>query len=421
MTDERIDQSGYLELVRGNVNFRRLWLGNIISLLGDWFNFIALINVVGGLTNSPLALGIVFVAKMLPSALASPVAGIIVDRFDRRQLMIAADVLRAIAVTGLIYADAIASVSLVYVLTVVQVVISSVFQPAQSASIPNVTTRRELLTANALMAASWSVMLAIGAAAGGVATSLFGARAVFAVDALSYLVSAYFIFRTVIPQDTGSHARGPILRVAHREMVEGWSYLRSHGGVARISFAKATWAIGGGALVYMLAIAGEKIDPGAKDVAIGILFAARGIGTGIGPVIVRRYFSDRDRWPLVLGGCIVFSGAGYLLFGLMPWSYMLAGLVVAAHASSGANWVLATVMLQERTADRYRGRVFATEWLLVMGADTVSILAASAILEWDVLSLRATVATFALIMVATGTIWLRVVVPRERSLAHEDA
>ncbi|MDX1741580.1 MAG: MFS transporter, partial [Rhodothermales bacterium] len=296
-------------------------------------------------------------------------------------------------------------------------VISSVFQPAQSASLPNITSPRELLTANALMAASWSVMLAIGAAAGGVATSLFGARAVFAVDALSYLVSAYFIFRTVIPQDTAGRATGPILRVAHREMVEGWNYLRSHGGVARISFAKATWAIGGGALVYMLAIAGQKIDPAAADVAIGILFAARGIGTGIGPVIVRRYFSDRRRWPLVLGGCIMFSGAGYLLFGLLPWSYLLAGLVVAAHASSGANWVLATVLLQERTVDRYRGRVFATEWLLVMGADTVSILAASAILEWQLLSLRATMALFALVMVVTGAIWLRIVVPRERSSA----
>ncbi len=414
MTDGTHEQSGYLELVRTNVNFRRLWFGNIISLLGDWFNFIALINVVGGLTNSPLALGIIFIAKMLPAAVASPVAGLMVDRFNRRQLMIAADVLRAVAVAGLIYADASSNVALVYVLTVVQVVISAVFQPAQTASIPNITKPRELLTANALMAASWSVMLALGAAAGGVATSLFGSKVVFALDAGTYLLSAFFIFRTVIPQEVGITSSGSILRVAHREMLGGWRYLRSHAGVLRISLAKATWAIGGGALVYMLALAGEKIDAGAQDVAIGVLFAARGVGTGIGPVIVRRYFSDRRRWPTVLGACMVFSGLGYAVFGLLPWSYGLALIVVAAHASSGANWVLATVMLQERTADQYRGRVFATEWLLVMAADTVSILAASLLLEWEVLTLRACIVLFAIILVLSGILWLRMIVPREQ-------
>lgn len=408
--------SGYLELVRRNVNFRRLWIGNVISLLGDWFNFIALIHVVGGLTNSPLALGVVFIAKMLPSAVASPVAGLIVDRFDRRRLMIGADVLRAVVVAGLIYADVIASVALVYLLTVVQVVISSVFQPAQSASIPNITAPRELLTANALMAVSWSVMLAIGAAAGGVVTALYGSRVVFALDALSYLVSAVFIVRTAIPQETDESPRGPVLKVAYREIVEGWRYLRSHGGVGRISLAKAAWATGGGALVYMLALAGERIDPQAQDVAIGVLFAARGVGTGIGPIIVRRYFGDRLRWPVVLGGCMIFSGLVYALFGILPWSYLMVLLVVAAHTSSGANWVLATVMLQERTVDRYRGRVFATEWLLVMGADATSILAASLVLEYSLLPLRASMFLFATVLVLSGILWLRIVVPREAAL-----
>ncbi len=413
MTDAKHEQSGYFELIRNNVHFRRLWIGNVVSLLGDWFNFIALINVVGGLTNSPLALGIIFIAKMLPAALASPVAGLLVDRFDRRRLMIGSDLLRAVAVAGLIYADVAGSVALVYVLTVLQVVISSVFQPAQSASIPNVTSPRELLTANALMAASWSVMLAIGAAVGGVITSLYGSTVVFAVDAMTYLVSAVFILRARIPQETADVSSGSLIRAAHREMVEGWRYLRAHGGVARISFAKAIWAIGGGALVYMLALAGAEIDPEAQDIAIGVLFAARGIGTGIGPVVVRTYFSKREQWPALLGLCMAFSGAGYVVFGLLPWSYGLALLVAAAHASSGANWVLATVMLQERTVDRYRGRVFATEWLLVMAADTVSILAAAVLLELQLVTLRGAVVGFAVLLLVSGILWVRIVAPRE--------
>lgn len=403
-----------LSLVRRNADFRRLWLGNIISLLGDWFNFIALISVIGEMTGSPFALGVVFIAKMLPAAIASPVAGLLVDRFDRRRLMIISDVVRAVIVAGLIYADQISSVGLVYLLTVCQVIVSAVFQPAQSAALPNVTTREELLTANTLMAASWSVMLALGAALGGFATAAFGPRIVFAVDSASYLVSAWFIYRTVIPQTSAEGFGGSLLKTAAAEIVSGWRFLRSHGRIARISTAKATWALAGGALVYMLALAGEAIDPDSKDIAIGALFAARGVGTGIGPVLARRFFADRRTWPILLGSCVAFSGAVYALFGFLPWSYALVLLVVVAHSASGANWVLATVMLQERTDDIFRGRVFATEWLLVMLADTVSILVASLLLETGTIGLRAAFGVFGCTMIGFGLAWLRIVVPLER-------
>ena len=123
----------------------------------------------------------------------------------------------------------------------------------------------------------------------------------------------------------------------------------------------------------MLALVGERIDPDAPDVALGVLFAARGLGTGIGPIVARRVLVDRTAWPMVLGACVLFSGLCYAGFAQLPWSYWMCLLVLVSHASSGANWVLATVLMQERTEDRFRGRVFSTEWLLVMLADTVSI------------------------------------------------
>ncbi len=413
-TDE-IRQPGYVELIRSNVHFRRLWISNVISLLGDWFNFIALINVIGSLTGSPFALGLIFIAKMLPVALVSPVAGLIVDRFDRRHLMILSDLVRAAVVALLVLADYLESTVFVYTLIVLQVVVSAVFQPAQSASIPNVTSRSELLTANTLMAASWSVMLAIGAALGGVATALFGARIVFVIDAISYVVSAYFLYRAVIPQESAGGFSGGIFRTANREIIEGWRYLMAHGPIARIATAKATWALAGGALVYMLTLAGSNIDPGSADVAIGVLFAARGVGTGIGPVFARHTFRDKTRWPAVLGGCVVFSGIVYTIFGALPWGYGLALLVIIAHSASGANWVLASVLLQERTVDRYRGRVFATEWLLVMIADTLSILGGSLLLEHGILSVRQGFLLFAVLQAVLGMLWLWAVIPREKA------
>lgn len=413
--DVRIaDHVGYWELIRGNVNFRRLWLGNLISLLGDWFNTIALYTLVAQLTGSPFALGAVFITKMLPWALASPFAGLVVDRFNRRQLMIASDVLRGVVVLGLLVVDEPREVYLVYVITTLQVVIGSVFQPAKSASLPNITSARELLTANTIMAATWSVMLAAGAALGGLATEWLGVKAVFLIDSLTYIVSAYFIFRTDIPQKTEAPAPGGLVVRAFQDILEGWRHLVSHPRVGRIAFAKATWAVAGGGLVFMLTLLGERLSPEAQAVGIGVLFATRGLGTGVGPVVARAAFKDQVHWPLVLGGCIVVSGVFYAAIGYLPWTYAVTALVLVAHAASGANWVLASVLLQQRTVDRFRGRVFATEWLLVMFAESVSILVASMSIEMGILDLRGAFRGFGILQFACGAAWLLLIVPRER-------
>ena len=138
---------GYIQLVRQNTMFRRLWFGNIVSLLGDWFNTIALYALVLELTGSELALGAVFIAKMLPSGLASPVAGLLVDRFNRRRVMIGADLIRAVVVLGFLLVDDASEVWLLYVFIVAQTVAGSVFRPAQNSSVPNLTAENELVTA----------------------------------------------------------------------------------------------------------------------------------------------------------------------------------------------------------------------------------------------------------------------------------
>jgi MFS family permease len=413
------EQAGYWELIGGNVNFRRLWIGNLISLLGDWFNTIALYTLVSKLTGSPFALGAVFITKMLPWALASPLAGVVVDRYNRRRLMIGADVLRAVVVLGFLTIDTPSEVPLLYLLLAAQVVIGAVFQPAKSASLPNVTTPRELLTANALMSATWSTMLAVGAALGGLATQWLGTTAVFWIDSATYLVSAVFIVGTRIPQDT-EPGKQSLLRSAAREITDGWRHLRTHPRIGRIAFAKATWAVSGGALVYMLTLLADEVSAGALAAGIGVLFMARGIGTGIGPILVRRLFQDRHQWPAVIGGAVAFCGAGYLAIGVMPWNATPLGIaavcavVVAAHAASGGNWVLSSVMLQKRTDDRYRGRVFATDYLLVMLAESASILVSSLLLEANWITLTGAFRLFAGLQILCGLLWIAIVVPRER-------
>ena len=413
--DPALQATGYAELIRENSAFRKLWLGNVVSLFGDWFNTIALYALILNLTGSEFALGAVFITKMLPAALASPLPGVLVDRFDRRKTMIVSDVLRAVIVLGFLVVDEPNEVFLIYVLTAAQVVIGSVFRPAQNASIPNVTRKIDLVTANTIMAATWSVMLAMGAALGGFAAEVFGLKAVFVLDSLSYLLSAWFIYRTAIPSPIDHAPKPPLFRSAHREIKEGWNYIQAHPAIRRMATVKAFWAVAGGGLVYMLALVGGQVNPLHQAASIGVLFAARGIGTAIGPIAARHFFTDERSWVMVLGSSIVLTGVGYIAVGLAPFTLIVAIPVLLAHVAGGSSWVLSTVLLQKRSHDRFRGRVFANEWLFVMGTETASILVASLVLEMGLLSLRNTVLGFGITAVLIGLFWLFRAVPAEKN------
>lgn len=410
---EPASRSGYVELVRTNVHFRRLWFADIASNLGDWFNVIAIYTLVERLTGSPLALGLVFITKSLPFALASPLAGLVADRFNRRRLMIAADLARALVVLGLLFVREPADVVWIYVLGALQMIFSAAFIPARAASIPNVTTPRELLTANALSAATWSVLLALGAALGGFVTDWIGTHAVFVIDSATYLTSAFFIWRTVIPQTTEEPPAGSLVRVAARQVVQGWTHMWREPRIGRIALTKTAWAIGGGGLVYMLALFGQRLLPATPSLGIGWLYAARGLGTGLGPIVMRATAPPRRYWPRLIGLGIVFTGVAYCFVARLSALWILCPLVTLAHATSGANWVASTVLLQERTVDRFRGRVFATEWLTLTLVDSAAIIAASLLLESSTLTLRQGITAFAVLQIVTGLVWLATIARRE--------
>ncbi len=405
---------GFGTLLRTNRDVRWLWGGTVISLFGDWFNTLALYRLVLDLTGSETALGGVFLTKLLPLALASPIAGVLADRLDRRKLMIGADLVRAVLVLGFLFVREAEDLWLLYVLAAAQIAVSAAFTPARNAVLPLITKKGELLTANALLAATWSVMLALGAAAGGPAVDAFGTDVVFWLDAGTYLVSAVFIAGIRLPAREVEVDVGGAVRAGLRRIAEGWRYVRTRPPVRRIVGAKAAWGIGGGGLVFALALLGDQLFPSAGTTGIGVLFAARGLGTGIGPIVARTVFRDARRWPLVLAGCIVVSGLGYLgVAAAADWRWLVAGLVVFAHAASGANWVLSTTLLQERADDAVLGRVVATDWLLVTLVDSVTIVVASQLLEAGV-GLVTLIAALGTIQVVTGFVYGALVVPAER-------
>ena len=166
--------AGYIELVQGNRDFRHLWFGQIISLLGDWFNLIGSAALIAGLTRSGLAVGGLFVVRSLAPFLISPLAGVAADRYNRKHLLILADLTRGVTVLGFLLVRNPGQVWLLYVLTFIQLAIGGLFFPARNAILPDITAAHELGAANALSSTTWSVMLAFGAALGGLATGLWG-------------------------------------------------------------------------------------------------------------------------------------------------------------------------------------------------------------------------------------------------------
>jgi MFS family permease len=171
--------------------------------------------------------------------------------------------------------------------------------------------------------------------------------------------------------------------------------------------------ITGGLTVYLLILVSDDILF-MGSVGLGLLYASRGIGTAIGPMIMRRFFPDERYWIKALGVCMALVGVGYLLMGFTDSLLVMMLLVLFAHAGSGANWVSSTVLIQKRTPDEYRGRVFSSEWLLLTLVESVSVMVAALLLYYNIITLSNSLILFGGILIIVGGIW-HVVVARDEA------
>src|SRR5512135_3055278 len=185
---------GYVQLLRRNPAFTRLWIGQLVSNLGDWFNTVAVLALVYDLTHSGLSTGLIIIASTLPAFLLTPYAGVVVDRLDRRKIMIAADTTRGLLALGMLLVRTPETIWLLYVFSALLVAFASFFGPALSSALPHLVRDDELISANALSSATWGLMLAVGAAVGGVVIAAFGRDVAFVVNSASFFFSAAMVF-----------------------------------------------------------------------------------------------------------------------------------------------------------------------------------------------------------------------------------
>jgi MFS family permease len=355
---------------------------------------------------------------MFSLALPQVFTGMLADRFSRKWLMIWANVLSAFTVLTLLWVDEASEVWMVYAVSSILMMLHAVFIPAENATIPNITTDNELLTANAMNSGTWSAALVLGASIGGFVVSLYGVEVAFIVNAVTFLFAALMYSTMTIPQDPYIPREGGIWANTVGTIIDGFRIILRTPPVRRIISAKALWSLFGGGLVYMLVLVGEDVGVGDFAAGIGLLFAARGLGTGLGPILARYAFTDRSRWPFMLGWLVSVCGLGYAVIGWMHWSILIAVFITFAHAASGANWVISTVLLQERSEDAWRGRMFSTDFLLMTAVNGFSTLAASLMLEFTDITLREGIQLFAILQILSGLVWVAFVLPGEREFAR---
>lgn len=409
--------SEYISLLRQNRDYRALWLGSLISQLGDWFNLIASTTLVASLTGTGAAISYLFLARFLPLFLFSPLAGVLADRYDRRHIMIVSDLLRAATVLCFLLIRQPEHIWLLYVLTIVQFALSAIFTPARSAVLANIVQPSELVPANALDSLTWSTMLALGAFLGGLVAALLGVAEAFVLDALTFVLSAVLI----------SRIQGPIRVEASPQSRGGWfnfmdglRYLRGEPFLLGIALVKGGGALVWGAINVLEVAYAEDIFPlqlsrqspwlasmDGGTASLGLIYAVSGLGTGLGPLLLRRWLGDahlRLRWAITAGFGLMTGGI--FLLALAPTLPVFVGGTLVRTVGTGTLWVFSAAMLQMLIPDRFRGRVFAFEFAFLTLTQSISIFWAGYAVDSLGLSVRQVTFSMGLAGIVVGLLWL---------------
>jgi MFS family permease len=368
-----MDSLSYTQLLRRNRSFRRLWSGQVISEMGNWFNFIAALGLVRVVSHAaPEVTTILLLSRLIPFTLFAPLAGAFVDRWSRRVVMIATDLLRVVVALGFLLVRRPEDLWLAYLCTALLSFFGTFFEAAKNAAVPNITGERDLLAGNALMFSSRFLLMSLGAALGGWTAAHVGYASAFIINALSFFASAYSVW-LVPEEETRSINAVPdqprsLYRGYWSDMREGWSYIVKHAPVAAILGMNILWATGGGAMNLIADRLGALVFVGengiSADAAVAAFYFAGGFGLFIGMMIARRvgaYFELRKRTVAFIGWTLFIQGVFYALVGVMPTLVLACVMMCISRVLLGAEFAVQETLLMRLVPDNLRGRVSTSD------------------------------------------------------------
>lgn len=408
----------YGQLIKQNRNFRNLLWGQTISELGNWFNFVAGLGIVRMVSGeSPLAAGLLLFWRTLPFALLMPFAGTLADRYSRKQILIISDVLRGFFALIFLLVSEPGDLWIAYAASILVSAGSAFFDGAKNAATPNITGDDGLLSGTALMFSTRFLLMAVGAALGGVATVFFGYKVAFIINSLSFFISAFSIW--LIPAEA-MRQKTPAQRIAEyinqkkttffEEIKEGFNYTLKNPFALTILLMNIIWAAGGGAtnIVFeglsVSVFSNAAINP---DFVFSALLTANGIGLTIGMLIAHRveaYVEKKRVRRLFMGWALILHGVLFAVGGFMPSLWLVLFFIIISRTLIGAEYVVQETMFQRSLPDRIRGRISTLD----RGAEITiySLASFAAGFALTVISAQAATAIAGLIAGCSGVVWL---------------
>jgi MFS family permease len=376
--------ASFWSVLRDNPNYRYTWMGQVVSEIGDHFNSIAVLSLAVHLTNSGVAVGGVMIARTVFAIVAGPIAGVVLDRFDRKKIMIASDLFRAVVALGFVLILTHQQRWLLYVLSGMLMFASPFFTSGRSAILPRITTGEQLHTANALTQTTAWLTLSFGTLFGGVSTMEFGYEWAFIVNALSFVFSAWAIWNLRSPEGhfRPDRAAGAVhthsARAYWADFADSVRYMRSTPLILAIALAWVGWATGGGAAQILFTLYGELVFR-RGPAGIGIIWSAAGFGLVAGGFLAH-WMGRRLTFPgyrHTISGAFFLHGASYILYAIMPTIALASLFVGLSRVAMGVINVLNRTMLLTHVPDHYRGRVFSTAEMMMNATMMISLTLAS--------------------------------------------
>jgi MFS family permease len=364
----------FVSLLGENRNYRYTWIGQVVSEVGDHFNNVAVFSLAVASTKSPIVVSGVLLSRAIPAMLAGPLAGVTLDRFDRKRVMVASDLIRMAVAACFIFTVGHPAPWLLYTLSALLMFASPFFTSGRAAILPNIATSEELHTANSLTQTTGWTTLAVGAFLGGTSVTAFGYKWAFGANALSFLISALCISRLRIPG--GFRAKRQAITEAEvvrpwHEYAEGLRYIRSVPLVLGLLMVSVGWATGGGAAQILFTVFGEIVF-NKGPMGLGAIWGCAGVGLVIGGTIAylfgKRLSFRAYKWTIV--ACYIVHGGSYILFSQMRSFAWALVFICLSRAGVGVSSVLNMWQLLRTVPDEFRGRVFSTneslQWSVMM-------------------------------------------------------
>ena len=373
--------NAFVSLLSENRNYRYTWIGQVVSEVGDHFNNIAVFSLAVKTTHSPLVVTFILLARAVGVMSAGPLAGVVLDRLNRKRVMITSDLVRMVIAAAFIWIVNHPSQWLLYGLSFALMFASPFFTSGRASILPTIATEQELHTANSLTQTTGWTTLTIGAFLGGTMAG-FGYELAFAINALSFLVSALCIAQLHVTG--GFRARRKALTETEmarpwHEYAEGLRYIRSVPLVFGLLMVGVGWASGGGAAQILFTVFGEIVF-NKGPMGLGAIWGCAGLGLVIGGTLAyrfgRRLSFEAYKWTIVV--CYIIHGGSYILFSQMrSFSWTLV-FIALSRAGVGVSSVLNMWQLLRTVPDEFRGRVFATNESLQWSVMMLSMCAAGA-------------------------------------------